>query len=209
MEDITAKLSSLDISKKKVLYYSVIFDNYNEIMNLVRNTLLESGNNLSETYIKTLNSFKLFEGNLAESDKNKVSEKFSTFIDKLKQDENFIIYNDKLYTANSEFHITTLFTGGKSNENTDELETQHNKKVNVKINKLGVSHNFIVLGVEYIKFEDNKDIAYYGNSVKHITIALNKTGKKVFPKDSYTALSDGQTYNLDIIVEGLCSKVVQ
>ena len=57
MEDITAKLSSLDISKKKVLYYSVIFDNYNEIMNLVRNTLLESGNNLSETYIKTLNSF--------------------------------------------------------------------------------------------------------------------------------------------------------
>ena len=209
MDDITAKLSSLDISKKKVLYYSVIFDNYNEIMNLVRNTLLESGNNLSETYIKTLNSFKLFEGNLAESDKNKVSEKFSTFIDKLKQDENFIIYNDKLYTANSEFHITTLFTGGKSNENTDELETQHNKKVNVKINKLGVSHNFIVLGVEYIKFEDNKDIAYYGNSVKHITIALNKTGKKVFPKDSYTALSDGQTYNLDIIVEGLCSKVVQ
>jgi hypothetical protein len=209
MEDITAKLVSLNISKEKVLYYSVAFHNYKDIMNLVRNTLLVTGNNMSEIYTKTPDSFELFGEKLSDDNKMLISDKYSTHIEKLKDGENFIIHDNKLYTANPEFHITTLFTSGKPHDKTPELEDQVGKPVSIKLNKLAVSNNFIVLGVDTIKFEDDKDIAYYGNSVKHITIALNKTGKKVFPKDSYTALSDGQIYKLDVIVKGVCSKVVQ
>lgn len=208
MEDITAKLDSLNISKEKVLYYSIAFENYSNIMNLVRDTLRKSDHKLSEIYTKTSESFELFEGKISESDKQTVMNKFSTFIDKYKEGDNFIIHDNKLYTANSEFHITTLFTSGKPHEKTSELEAQVGRKVNIKLGKLAISHNFIVLGVNTIKFEDDTDISYYGNSVKHITIGLNKTGKKVFPKDSYTALSNGQTINLDCYIEGVCSKVV-
>jgi hypothetical protein len=207
MEDIVAKLDSLTISKEKVLYYSIAFDNYKDILNLVRNTLLESSDNLSETYTKIGSSFELFDGIINELDKQKILDKFSHCIDKLKEYENFIIYENNFYTVNPEFHITTLFTSGKPHEKTLELEEQVGKKVNVKINKLGISPNFIVLGIESIKFEDNKDAAYYGNPVKHITIALNKTGKKVLPKDSYTALSDGRTIVVDYSMDAKCSKV--
>ena len=110
---------------------------------------------------------------------------------------------------NSEFHITTLFTGGKVHIKSSEMETQLEKKVLVKINKLGISSNFITMGIESIKLKDGVDIFYYGNDIKHITIALNKTGKKIFPKDSYTALSDGKIYELEYIIEGKTCKVVQ
>jgi len=202
MEDITTKLDNISISNEKVLYYSIAFDNYKDIVKIVSETLSD---NLKGIYTKTIDGCKSFDT----LETKEITETFSPFIEKLKPNENFIVYDDKLYTLNSEFHITTLFTSGKPHEKSSEMEEQVGKKVNVKLNKLGLSHNFIVLGVEYIKLEDDTDINYYGNSVKHITIALNKTGKKVFPKDSYTALEKGKIFDLDIIIEGKCSKVVQ
>jgi hypothetical protein len=178
-------------------------------MNLVRK------NKIPEVYTRTSSSFDPFDPfdsskeKINEENKNKIWEKFSSFISKLKEKENFIIWDDILYSANSEFHITTLFTGSKPHDKSPDMESQLNKKVLVNISKLAVSHNFITLGVKSIKLEDGTDIAYYGNEVKHITIALNKTGKKVFPKDSYTALSDGKIYIIDSVVDGICSKVTQ
>lgn len=202
MEDITTKLHNLSISKEKVLYYSIAFDNYKDIMKIVSETL---NDNLKGIYTKTIDNYKSFDG----SEKKEITETFSSFIEKLKSGENFMVYDDKLYTLNSEFHITTLFTSGKPHEKSDQMEEQIGKKVKVKLNKLAISNNFIVLGVEYIRLEDDTDINYYGNLVKHITIGLDKTSKKVFPKDSYTALHNGKTFDLDIIIEARCSKVVQ
>lgn len=206
MEDITTSLDNLNIAKEKVLYYSVSFNNYQDIMKLVSDTL---NDNLKGIFTKTTDDYKSYNDLENETIKKEITDKFSTFIEKLKTNENFIVYDDKLYTANSEFHITTLFTSGKPHEKSLEMEEQVGKKVKVKLNKLAVSDNFIVLGVEYIKLEDDTDIFYYGNSVKHITTALNKTGKKVFPKDSYTALDNGKTFDLDIAIDAVCSKVVQ
>jgi len=202
MEDIIAKLDNLNINKEKVLYYSIAFDNYKDIMKIVSETL---NDNLKGIYTKTIDNYKSYDG----SETNEIIETFSSFIEKLKSGENFLVHKDKLYNLNSEFHITTLFTSGKPHEKSSEMEEQLGQKVNVKLNKLAISHNFIVLGVEYIRLQDDTDINYYGNSVKHITIALNKTGKKVFPKDSYTALDNGKTFDLNIIIEGKCSKVTQ
>lgn len=202
MDTITNTLNELSISKKKVLYYSISFANYNEILKILIDTLNDK---LKNIYVKTHDSYK----NYNDDEKDKIEEKYLTFINKLKENEIFTIYKNTFYVINSEFHITTLFTSGKNHEKSVEMEEQMNKNVKVKLNKLAVSDDFIVLGVEYIKLEDNTDINYYGNVIKHITIALNKTGKKVFPKDSYTALTKGKNFDLDIIIDGKCSKVVQ
>lgn len=210
MEDITNKLATFNIGKQKVLYYSITF-NYTDIMNLVRETLFNTKitDDISETYTKTSDSFDLFDGKVSDDSKLHIMNKYSAHIEKFKPGEKFIIYNNTLYSANSEFHITTLFTGGKVHEKSTDMESQLGHKVLVKINKFGVSGNFITIGIESIKLEDGADIFYYGNEVKHITIALNKTEKKVFPKDSYTALSNGKIYELEHIIEGVTSKVIQ
>ncbi len=208
MEDITDKLDNLNIAKQKVLYYSVAF-NYQDIIKLIRKALFEKNQDLSEIYMKTSDSFELFGGKISEENKKKIENKYSTHIDKFKPSDKFIIYDGTLYTVNGEFHITTLFTGGKPHEKSSDMESQLKKIVSVKINKLACSDKFITLGIESIKFEDGTDIFYYGNDVKHITVALNKTGKKVFPKDSYTALSDGKIYDLDLTIDGITRKVIQ
>jgi hypothetical protein len=209
MEAITNKLESLTIAKTKVLYYSVVFD-YRDIMNIVRDTLFKSTNSddISNAYTKTKDSYELFYSKITEDTKKLLDSKFSAPINKIKECENFIVCSDVLFTANSEFHITTLFTGGKVHEKSADLESEMGKSVSVKINKLAVSGNFIVAGVESIKFSDGTDVSYFGNEIKHITIALNKTGKKVFPKDSYTALSDGKIHEVDCVINGTTSKVV-
>lgn len=210
METITKKLEKIEISKSKVLYYSVSFD-YKGIMNLVRKILFKSKekNDVSDVYTKTTDSYELFDGKMTEDMKKTLDSKYSSHIDKMKSSENFIVCDNVLFAANSEFHITTLFTGGKVHEKSADLESEVGKKVSVKVNKLAVSGNFITMGVESIKFEDGTDISYFGNDVKHITIALNKTGKKVFPKDSFTALSDGKIHDVDYTINGKTSKVTQ
>jgi hypothetical protein len=201
----------MQVSKSKVLYYSVNFD-YKNVMDCVKKTLFvskEYDDDISGIYTKTTDSYYPLDGEIKEDDKKIINSKYSSHIDKMKTSENFILYKDLFFIANSEFHITTLFTGGKVHEKSSYLESEVGRKVSVKINKLGVSGNFITMGVESIKFEDGTDIAYYGNDVKHITIALNKTGKKVFPKDSYTALSDGKIFTVDYTIEGTTSRITQ
>lgn len=210
MENIIEQMEKHTIStdNNKVLYYSVSFD-YNDIIKIIRSTITEL-----DIFTKTIDSFDLFElsdnFSLSDTMKNAVCSKYSTHIDKLKTSENFIIHDNILYTANNEFHITTLFTGGKIHEKSADLESQVGKKVLIKVNKLGISEKFITLGIESIKFTVNsEDILYYGNDIKHITVALNKTGKKIFPKDSYTALSNGKLFDIDQTVYGITSKVTQ
>jgi len=219
MEDITEKLSKLDVTKKtvkadtgkgKVLYYSISFD-YKDVMDTVRKILFDSKNpdDVSDVYTKTVDSYVPFDGTITEDLRKSLDTKYSTHVDKMKASENFIVCSDTLFAANGEFHITTLFTGGKTHEKSADMESEVGKQVSVKVNKLGVSGSFITMGVESIKFLDGTDISYFGNDIKHITIALNKTGKKVFPKDSYTALADGKIYDVDCVLNGKTSKVVQ
>ena len=196
MENKKSFIIQLSLPCLSCLIFSFFFDS-------------KESDNISGAYTKTFDSFELFDGKASDDNKLNITNKYSTHIEKFKPDEKFIIYNDTLYSANSEFHITTLFTGGKVHEKSADMDSQLKSKVLVKINKLAVSDKFITIGIDSIKLEDGTDIFYYGNEVKHITIGLNKTGKKVFPKDSYTALSDGKIYDLDHIVEGATSKVVQ
>lgn len=215
MDNITESFEKINIGKNKVLYYSVTFE-YKTIIHFIKEFLFKSTdkndfNHFSGIYTKTLDSFELFDDKITDQDlKNSLYSEYSTHIDKIKTSENFIIYDKTFFTTNTEFHITTLFTGGKVHEKSQDLEAEINKKVYVKVNKLAISENFITLGVESIKFNDGKDITYYGNDVKHITIALNKTGKKkVFPKDSYTALTNGKIYDIDYTFHGKTNKVTQ
>jgi|688.fasta_scaffold948928_2 hypothetical protein len=204
MDSITTSLESLSISNKKVLYYSIAFNNYKEIIEIVKNTLVKE-KEFFTIYTKKSDSYELYE--ITDNEITVLDNKFNAFINKLNEGENFAVCDDKLYTLNSEFHITTLFTGGKFHEKSAELDTYIGKKVSVKINKLGISNDFIVLGIEYIKMDEETECPYYGNPVKHITIALNKTGKKVFPKDSYTALEQS-SFDLDIIIYGIFSQKI-
>jgi hypothetical protein len=166
----------------KTLYYSITVS-YNEIINIIKKTFPVIYN------------------------KEEIKEKMTDlYVDKLNDNEQYIIDGINIYTLNDEFHITTLFTGGKENEHSDIFEKIINKKIKIKLNKLAISINYIVLGVESINFIDNSaDVPYYGNLIKHITIGLNKKNK-VYAKNSYLALSDGIIHDIDIEIFGKCDK---
>lgn len=113
-------------------------------------------------------------------------------------DKKTLTYKNNVYTLNSEFHITVLFTGGKKDDREEKLEESLGKKFNVTIERIGVNANFIALGVNVAN-----DMPYYGNDVKHITVGLNKTDpkKKVLPKDSFKSLLCDDTQNEIILLE--------
>jgi hypothetical protein len=187
---------------ERILYYSIEFK-YDDMIKLIQSSLPDI-----TFFIKKDDKIELYDGSVFELEPATLS--LASHIEKLKNNDVFIIYNKSLYVLNPEFHITTLFTGGKPHEHTAEMETLVNSEVIVKINKIALSSNFIVFGVETIQFEDDSDIPYYGNPIKHITIALNKSGKRVFPKDSYTALTDIDALRiieLNLTIQGKCSKV--
>jgi hypothetical protein len=205
MEHLTTQVEKLSVKEGKVLYYSVKFPDYDFIVTLVKKTLFEDGSE-GGVYNKFQDE-KVFEyGTLNEV---KVDEKYLEFVKKLKSGENFVIYKGKFYVVNSEFHITTLYTGGKPHEKSEAMEEQTDKAVSVFVNKLGVSDGFITLGVDRITLSNSNDIEYYGNDVKHITFGLAKFGKKVFPKDSYTSLTTGETFELHTKIQAVTGKVVQ
>jgi len=215
MDDITTKLEKIDINNKskKTLYYSVSID-YIEVINILNKILSLDDYNKYFFGIKTETGYDIDDKPYSETfekikEDASIDSKYLAFIDKMKTGEKFIIYDNTFYIANSEFHITTLFTGGKPHEKSEFVEKEVGSNVLIKINKLGISNNFITLGVETIKLEDGNEIQYFGNDVKHITIGLNKTGKKVFPKDSYTALTDGKIFDVDFTLEGLTNRVYQ
>lgn len=188
MDELVEKLENININKK-VLYYSITFENYDEIIELVKETL---GDNF-KVYTKT----DTFDYSLID-DKTLLEN-----IKKIKDNAKFAIYNNSIYIINDEFHITTLFVGGKIHEKSELMNKQNNKKVSVKINKIGHSDNFIVLGIDDIKTDNDEEFYYFGNPIKHITFGLNKLNKKVFPKDSYTALNVN-SIDIDKTIYGIC-----
>lgn len=95
-------------------------------------------------------------------------------------------YKEK-YEIQSEFHITVLFIK-KDTEQLFLLVDLIGKEYTATIDRLGISNDFIVLGVSNIKDKDNNDMPYYGNSIKHITIGKKK-GKKLASLNSYLALN--------------------
>lgn len=218
MDELTSQVSNLSIEKKKtksekVLYYSVKFFDYDFILKLVKKVLFDCENSSdTESNVKIEGGiYQLTESGVVEYGSNNIvelDEKYSSFVKKLKSGENFLIYDGKFYVINSEFHITTLYTGGKPHEKSIQMEAQTNKNVSVLVNKLGISNSFIALGVECIYLDDKTEIEYYGNDVKHITFGLAKFGKKVFPKDSYTCLSVGKVFALNTVIQAQTSKVI-
>jgi hypothetical protein len=184
---------------------------YNEILKIVYTQVFgETSNSTSGIFVKLDATFETyFQTELLQQDKDELLKSHQKNIQALKPKEVFVVYDGVFYKINDEFHITTLFTGGKpviqKNEDVDvnlndELETQLGKQFEIKLEKLAVSKDFIVIGVGEL------ECSYYGNPIKHITIGLSKSGKKVFPKDSYTALSNGTVYAISNVVHGLTSK---
>lgn len=198
-----------------VLYYSVIFpDQYQDVLKIVFDNILGGMTNSQQgLYVKSVNDFKyFFPWKMTQETQDEILKTHQKNIQETKDGEVFLIYDGVFYKINDEFHITTLFTGGKPvSQKTetgdvvlnDEMESQVGKEVQVKLKKIAISKSFIVIGVESL------DCSYYGNSVKHITIGLSKSGKKVFPKDSYTALTNGTVYDIDNVLHGLTSKTTK
>jgi len=119
-------------------------------------------------------------------------EYFDPLIEKLKDQNMFIIKSDKLYKLNDKIHTTMLYTGCNDDTRISSLQPYFESTINVNINKFAISDNFIVAEIDF-----NSNIPYYGNSIKHVTIGLrikNSKKFKIFPKDSPTALSDGEKF---------------
>lgn len=112
------------------------------------------------------------------------------------------LFNITPFIINEKFHITLLYTGGKPNEKLDIFKPFFDKLCKITINKIAISDKFITLGVYKITHEDN-DIPYFGNEFKHITIG--KKDKKLAPKDSPSAFSEGIVMNFDkhYIINGI------
>jgi hypothetical protein len=203
----------------RVLYYSVNFSDYDGVVQLVKKVLtnyydeqgLDSKFASDGFYTKTVDSYEYYgkddSRKIDDDQRLELSEKFGEYIEKMKTGDNFLVYFNRLYQINGEFHITTLYTGGKPHEKSSLMDSQSGKKVLVQVYRLGVSDDFLTLGVSEIKFESGEDIEYYGNDVKHITFALSKSTKKVLPKDSYTALETGTHLDVKHQLQGMTHTV--
>jgi len=101
------------------------------------------------------------------------------------------LFNLSKYDIQDEFHTTLLYTGGKENPNLDSLRPFFDTSCNIQVDKIAISSRFITLGVTKIIDNDNNEIPYFGNEIKHITIGKKK-GMKLLPKDSPSSFSDGK-----------------
>jgi hypothetical protein len=104
---------------------------------------------------------------------------------------------DKDIKLNEKLHITALYTGGKIHDKAHEFAEFIGKDITIEVDTYAISSNFIVLGVanfSYVKDDINKDVPYYGNSIKHITYGVKKGCK---PVNSPTAFKDGITYSFE------------
>jgi hypothetical protein len=106
--------------------------------------------------------------------------------------KNTVSRDGNTYTLNAEFHTTVLYTGGKPHDKACTLTDHVGKTVPITICKIGITDKFICAGVSI-----GGDIPYYGTEHQHITIGLNKGGKKVSAADSFTALLADNAITLD------------
>jgi hypothetical protein len=190
-----------------ILYYSIVFSptEHQLVLKLIDNTVFK--NTVSTTkglFVKTETSFiPCFTVDLSTTDKATLVMQHQKAFSQLKTNEVFIINDGVLYKLNDEFHITTLFTGGKKHEKSEEMEAHLGKELQISLQKIAVSNDFITIGL------GDFTSPYYGNDFKHMTIGLAKSDKKIFPKDSPNAFSNGKVYDVNVTITGLTSKFVK
>lgn len=159
-----------------------------EEFNQIKNNILYTALKLdSDNYKKLFDHVKkLLEDKYGE---NKVELVNQELYKELKLDnvksKNVLKVDTNYYKINDEFHVTCLFA------NTKELKDKYfdfydriksNSKVELTVNNIGVTDEFICCAVSF-----DKDLPYYGNEVRHITFGLNSF-KKLQPKNSFNAL---------------------
>lgn len=203
-------MDSQSNNSSDVIYYSINFlDDYNGPLKAVYENVLKRREDATQgLFKKNGGSFETFIANdISDKDKEIILKNHKKEFSKLNLGDVFIVFDGVLYKINDEFHITTLFTGGRNHEKCDEMEKQIGKKIKVPLKKIGVSKDFIVFGV------GDLNCSYYGNEIKHITFGLSMSGQKVFPKDSYKALANGKIYDVNdgygLEFEGIASKFMK
>jgi hypothetical protein len=213
-------------SEPKVMYYSFEITEYDKILEIIKDNLeCEYSSIIEKKIIKIVpkqlknksddvleDAFKNL--NVIENeDVDKCIENEYKEIEKhLKDKDNGIILIDNVngvYKINEKFHITMLFLKGTEDEieKKAKIEEKIGDECIIKIKSIGHSEDFIVLGIEF----DEDVMPYYGNEIKHITIGLRKTidGKKLFPKDSPTALNGFLIeFGAPIEIKGVITKIM-
>ena len=91
------------------------------------------------------------------------------------------------YIVNQEFHITLLYIGGREDVRVADFVDLVGKECTVLIDKIALSDKYCTLGVSSIQINEIT-IPYFGNPIKHVTIA-RKDGFK--PVDSPSSFTDG------------------
>ncbi|ATZ81058.1 hypothetical protein BMW23_1013 [Bodo saltans virus] len=185
-----------------VLYYSIVFpDQYDVILHHVYTIALSSTDNDEQgLFIKTNLSFDAyFKTVLTNETKKNIVDTFP-HIQKLKEGDIFMVFNNVIYKINSEFHITTLFSDGKQTELTEKYDALGCVKTNVVVDSFAISKEFITLSVASVSTQ------YNGNNTIHITFGLSLSGAfKLFPKDSPSALSNGIKFDGKLELNGITS----
>ena len=193
-------------STRSILYYSIIFpDQYERILKIVQEKLF--GNRTADysggLFVKQDDGFGPCFGSISEEDKKIICETYHNIISQFKRGEIFVLYNNTFYKINSHFHITILYVGGKEHEKSVEMESQMGREIQVPIDKFAISSEFIALRVGDLRCH------YYGNSVKHITIGLAKSEKRLLPKDSPKAFTEGHVCDVNLNLSGVMHKVMK
>lgn len=194
-----------ELEYSEILYYYIGCIEYDKILEIVNKIVLENVVNATNGLFIMLDKNDIkpyFATSMEDENKQIIFSVHQKNISRLKIGEVFIIYNDIFYKINDAFHITTLYTGGKINDKCNEMESQLGKEMTISLNKIAISKQFITIGTGDIN-------PYYGNEIKHITIGLSKSEKKIYPKDSPTAFSNGIVYDIDLKIKGIANKFMK
>lgn len=194
--------------KTDVLYYSIIFpDQYHCILSDVQKTILGNVTNSSQgLFVKNdddMHFSVLFSRDVDPEDIVHIGERYQKLIKELRKNDIFMVFNNIFYKINDGFHITTLYVGGKTNESCAIMEKNLNREIIIQFDKIAISTDFITIGVS------DFDHPYFGNPIRHITVGLSKSGKKIFPKDSPTAFEKGTVHNISVKASGFSTKLTK
>ena len=187
---------------KKTAYYEVKVLKVRDMLNNFKVELNKTMNIFSNIYVKTDTSFILYKRMSEQHEKVDIHElKYHEIIDKFKMGDKFIIINEIVYKINKEFHVTTLFLNKHNHVSEIYVKNQLCRLVQIVIDRLAISTKYITYGVKSLKFDDDEDIQYFGNVVKHITFGINVMGKKLRPVNSFYALEE-KTISVNNILIG-------
>lgn len=213
----------------KVMYYSFEISEYDKILELVKEDISESEySSITEKKIIRITPKKSDQDDLEDAFKNLkvegnedeykdvdecIKNEYNEIEKHLKDKDNGLILittSNQVYKINEKFHITMLFLKGGEDEieKKAKIEEKIGDECIIKIKSMAHSDDFITLGVEF----GDEVMPYYGNEIKHITIGIRKTtdGKKLFPKDSPSAFTNGLLveYDTPIEIKGIITKIM-